>query len=150
MKVVINSCFGGFSISATAVKELAKRKGKECYFFTQEIGTNKYTPVTVEEAEKAFMFFAYSVPNPEDFRMHERDEDGLFKSANERAEKISLRDSGMGRDDKNLISVVEILGEKANGRHAKLKVVEIPDGIKWEIDEYDGIEHIAEVHRTWS
>jgi len=33
---------------------------------------------------------------------------------------------------------------------ADLKIVEIPDGTNYEIDEYDGNEHVAEVHRTWS
>ena len=33
---------------------------------------------------------------------------------------------------------------------AELAIVEIPDGIEWEIDDYDGIETIAETHRTWS
>lgn len=54
------------------------------------------------------------------------------------------------RDDVDLVQVVEELGERANDRWAKLKVVEIPDNIEWTIEEYDGIERIAEVHRTWS
>jgi len=28
--------------------------------------------------------------------------------------------------------------------------VEIPDDVKWHIHEYDGLEHVAEDHRTWS
>lgn len=31
-----------------------------------------------------------------------------------------------------------------------LKIVEVPDGIKWQIEEYDGWEHVAEAHQTWS
>ena len=34
--------------------------------------------------------------------------------------------------------------------YAQLKIVEIPDDVKWIVEEYDGIELIAEVHRTWS
>jgi hypothetical protein len=53
------------------------------------------------------------------------------------------------RTDPRVIQVVEHLGEESWGEHAKLRVVEIPDGISWEIDEYDGIESILEVHRSW-
>ena len=36
-----------------------------------------------------------------------------------------------------------------SGRSAELKVVEIPDGVSWHVSSYDGLEHIAEDHRTW-
>ncbi len=54
-----------------------------------------------------------------------------------------------GRADPDVVAVVEELGRDADGRFAELKVVEIPDGVRWFISEYDGIEHIAETHRTW-
>jgi len=54
------------------------------------------------------------------------------------------------RNDAILVNIVEELGEDSWGACAELKVVEIPDGIEWEIDEYDGIEWIAEAHRKWS
>jgi hypothetical protein len=49
----------------------------------------------------------------------------------------------------DVVAIVESMGEKANGRHAQLKVVEIPDDIEYTIEEYDGIEWVAENHRTW-
>lgn len=54
------------------------------------------------------------------------------------------------RDDEALVEVVEELGDKANSRYSELKVVEVPDEVDWTIQEYDGAEWIAEVHRTWS
>lgn len=54
------------------------------------------------------------------------------------------------RDDPILVKIVEKMGVKAGGAHTSLKVVEIPDGVDWEIDEYDGLEWVAEKHRTWS
>jgi len=54
------------------------------------------------------------------------------------------------RDDPHLIQVVEELGRAASGDFAELKIVEIPDDVQWEINEYDGSEWVAEVHRTWS
>ena len=53
------------------------------------------------------------------------------------------------RTDAKLVECVETLGEEANGRYAELKVVEIPDDVEWEIDYYDGVETIHEVHRSW-
>lgn len=54
------------------------------------------------------------------------------------------------RTDVNLIKVVETLGEKANGRFANLKVVELPDGAFYELNEYDGYEYVqwseTEIH----
>ena len=54
------------------------------------------------------------------------------------------------RSNPKLISAIEKIGvKKASGSLAKIEVVEIPDGILWEIEEYDGMEHVAECHRTW-
>lgn len=53
------------------------------------------------------------------------------------------------RDDPVLVQVVEELGTKADGWASHLKVVEIPDDVEYTIEDYDGVEHIAEVHRTW-
>ena len=53
------------------------------------------------------------------------------------------------RDDPELVRVVEALGTEASGECAELKVIQIPDGVDWEINEYDGNEHVAEKHRTW-
>jgi hypothetical protein len=54
------------------------------------------------------------------------------------------------RDDTLLVECVETLGAKARGVYANLIVVEIPDGVNYEIDEYDGQESIHEVHRSWT
>lgn len=91
MKIVINKCFGGFSLSKEACEEL---------------GIASY----------------YDVKDKEGFRA-----------------------------DPKLIAVVEKLGsERVSGGCAELAIIEIPDGVKWQIEEYKGLEHIAEQHRTWS
>ena len=53
------------------------------------------------------------------------------------------------RDNPLLVMAVEYLGEAANGPHAKLKVVDVPDGVAWTIQNYDGVEWVAENHCTW-
>jgi len=54
------------------------------------------------------------------------------------------------RDDPSLVQVVEEMGKDSHSGYSVLKIVEIPDDVKWEIDDYDGREHIAEKHRKWS
>ncbi len=53
------------------------------------------------------------------------------------------------RTDARLIALVEEMGEAASGKFAKLSVVDIPNDVAWEIEEYDGQEWVSEVHRTW-
>jgi hypothetical protein len=65
-------------------------------------------------------------------------------------ENQMIWEGDINRDDPILVQVVEELKDRANGQHANLKVVEIPDDIEWYVEEYDGAEHVAEVHRTWS
>jgi hypothetical protein len=40
--------------------------------------------------------------------------------------------------------------DDADGIYSELKVVDVPDDANWYIEEYDGMEHVAERHRTWS
>lgn len=53
------------------------------------------------------------------------------------------------REDTNLVAVVKELGERANGKRASLRIVNIPDDVKWTIEEYDGKEWVEEVARRW-
>lgn len=49
-----------------------------------------------------------------------------------------------------LIQAIEELGEdKSSGMFGEIRVIEIPDDIEFEIDDYDGIESIHEKHRSW-
>ena len=50
------------------------------------------------------------------------------------------------RTDKNLITVVETLGDNANSKFAELVVVKIPNkSTDWDLEEYDGLEDIIYV-----
>jgi hypothetical protein len=59
-------------------------------------------------------------------------------------------DYDIPRDCPTLVYVVKHLGPEAGTSYSTLKVVEIPADIEWNIHEYDGLEWIAEAHRTWS
>ena len=70
----------------------------------------------------------------------------MYKQLSNKSEVYSFE---LDRTDPILIQVVEALGAEADGRFAKLRIIEIPDDIEWEITEYDGIESVEEVHRKW-
>lgn len=131
MKVVINTCFGGFGLSHAAMMRYGEIKGTPLYAFT---GYRELKPLrTGEDA-----FSAHYSTSPT------LDEHGQIPTEN------YVSNYRIERTDPALIQVVEELGKAANGQSASLKVVEIPEGVDYEIDEYDGREHIAEKHRTWA
>lgn len=153
MKIAINKCYGGFSLSPAAVKEMARLKGRECYFYSHDLKTRKMTPISLEEAEKGYMFFAYDVPNIDEvapaLENWGKQSEKARREHNELVRSHSLDSRPDDRADPDLIKVIESLGDKANGQCAKLEVVEIPDGTDYEVEEYDGREWIAEKHATW-
>lgn len=137
MEVVINKCFGGFSLSLDAIKRFAEIKGLTLYPEKDKHGFHTYWTVPKAERVKELKggFMAHSEEARKEYnRMYGE-------------QTIYARD--IARDDPALVQAVRELGEKANGEYAKLAIVKIPDGIGWEIEEYDGREHIAEAHRTW-
>lgn len=49
----------------------------------------------------------------------------------------------INRTDERLIKLIEDYGsEQVSGRYAILQIWEVPQGAKWRIEEYDGIETI--------
>lgn len=155
MKIVINKSYGGFSLSPAAVKRMAELQGKPCYFFVRTSGNlDNLSPCSEQVAAKSLIWSSYTVPNPEEVA---GSNDNFYamsyeerKASNHRWADITLTSRPENRADPLLIQVVEELAEKADGSGASLSVAEIPDGTKWEIDEYDGLEHVAEKHRTWN
>ena len=137
MKVVINSCFGGFGLSNKGIKRYLELQGKECWFYKQtkhvyNDGKNEYI-LSDENDDSLFVTFNTKY---------------LGEVTNELDDDFYYGD--ISRTDENLIKVVEELGSEANSKFSDLKIVEIPDDVEWEIDDYDGIETIHEIHRSWS
>lgn len=154
MKVVINACYGGFNLSMKAVKRVAELMGKECYFFNVDFKDLKsiHTPISIND-ERNLLWSAYTIPNPDEY-LKSKDWNDMTQEEkdahNKRHEDVEISNRDYERHDPTLIQVVEELGEEASGDCAKLKIVEIPDGVNYEIAEYDGFEHVAEKHRSWS
>ena len=152
MKVVINKCFGGFGLSREAIKRMAELNGRECYFFMYDFKTKTYFIAPPREGRDLF-WMAFDIPNPNEVLIKEDDWLNMTlderKASNELANKHALETRPDNRHDPLLIKVVEELGVMANGACAELVVVEIPDGVEYEIDEYDGLESVHEKHRSW-
>jgi hypothetical protein len=58
-------------------------------------------------------------------------------------------DREINRDDPILVGLVREMGLKVNNDFSDLKVVKIPGNVEWTIEEYDGLEWVAEKHRIW-
>lgn len=114
MKIVINKCYGGFSLSNKAMKTLLALKSIEFTSRKGLCGREFYHT----DGRRIFL-------------------NEMFES------EIALR------TDPDLIQVVTTLGEKSWGNYAKLALIEVPDGIEITVEEYDGNEWVAEVHRKW-
>jgi hypothetical protein len=140
-KIVINRCYGGFGLSHEAV--LA---------YLDKCGTPLWTEAT-EKFSTLIPFNYYLVP-PEQ-RIEGSPDNWHEMTLAERAahnaaySETVFTDRDVARDDPYLVAVVEELGDAASGRHANLKVVDVPDDVNWYIEDYDGLEWVAERHRTW-
>lgn len=119
MKIVVNKCFGGFGLSVKAVSYLEENHNVKVYKSWDELKKNK------QEGQ------LWAVQDESSSMDH------VYTNADE------------FRTDERIIEVVEKLGDYANGMCAGLEVLEIPDDIEYEIDDYDGIETIRESHRSW-
>ena len=156
MEVVINSCYGGFGLSHRGLKAYCERKGIPCNFFRRDGLRGPYTRIADEEAfadESLFSVSAFrcetpdEIPSQEEFQSMSLEE---RRASNAHYAQIAAPHcSDIPRDDPDLIAVVREMGDAANGRCASLEIVDVPDGVAWEISEYDGNEHVAEQHRTW-
>lgn len=137
-KIVINNCYGGFSLSEKAVLRYAELKGIKIYVVQDKYGFPTFLTVPPDQV----------TPKLENWHAATDKEKQESNDAYNR-EHFSGRD--FKRDDPLLVQVVaELGGKEAGGIYAELAVVEIPEGVEWEIEEYDGNEWVAEKHRKWS
>lgn len=143
-KLVINKCHGGFGLSEAAVRAYAVRKGLTLY-----PEPNSFDPTGTVMQPTWWIVPPEQRPPPQEGRWHEMSMEER-KASNDAHDKARLYDADIRRDDPDLVAVVEELGEASDTKFSALAVVEIPADVKWVVEEYDGLEWIAEEHRTWS
>jgi hypothetical protein len=152
MKVVINACYGGFNLSPKALLRMYELGCRDIachvdeYWPPEERAENdeKYPTMGYAHALKEWREYLAAPANRQQARVFlttfSPDEQYVLEYASS---------SDLPRNDPILVQVMEELGDAASGACASLRVVEIPDGVEYEICEYDGNEHIAEKHSTW-
>lgn len=132
MEIVVNKRYGRFGLSRKAIRMYLEAQGKDAFFYR---GITGYKEIDDE--------------SPDSFFCHTVTKDLGDVATQEEISAHYFSDSDIPRDDAHLVRVVKSLGDEANGRCARLQVVEIPDGVSWMIDGYDGMESIHEQHRAW-
>lgn len=143
MNIVINNCHGGYSLSIEAVLWLFEHGYDEEGFKTpvdEYFGYNDNFESNFSKHNKLLKWKEYLINKKEYISVTPFTPD----------EKFVLNQRPNDRSHSLLVECVKVLGERANGRCAELKIVEIPDDVEWEIEEYDGLEWVSESHRTWT
>lgn len=141
MKVVINQCYGGFSLSPEALLWLYENGCKDIAIEVSEYyGLNKW-PEKENQVKEDIMKFEKYLANP--------GTSSSFIHVFTSDRKYVLIGRKIERTNPLLVKCVEINGDRSFGSCAKLEVVEIPDGVEFEIMDYDGMETIHEIHRSW-
>ena len=139
MKIAVNRCYGGFGLSPKAIEYYLSLKGLPCFFYKQTKykhngGVNEFIKVSTDEASGWDTVYTKDL--------------GDTISEYNKEHYFYFRD--IERNDPLLIQTIEHIGNKeSSGPCAAVDIVDIPDGIQWEIDEYDGMESVHEAHRSW-
>ena len=147
MKIVINKCFGGFGLSDKAYEKLIEWGVPVKKYAEQEKDpeTGRYRPQPLNDGE---VIFDRELTPVGECKLNDIYHEYKGKSRTSTRYWDTWIDGA--RTHPLIIRLVEELGDEANGFAASLKVIEVPDGVEWEISEYDGNEHVAEKHRTWT
>lgn len=132
MKLAINRKFGGFSVSVKGMLEIAKRKGLKVYPYVDDPDHSIMSNHYVKGTNALVVYYLLK-------DVGDKFEGNIYKD--ELYWKFYPSDY-KNRTDPDLIATIENLGEEANGTFGELKVVEIPDGFDYEINDYDGLESV--------
>ena len=132
--VITNSKYQPYGLSIDAVLAYAKRKGIVLYPAREErFGDVEYWKMPRDQ-QKPYPVWKDQVSFDADLDVY----------YNQMFDPLEIQ-----RNDPDLVSVVETLGDKS-GDNCTLKIVEVPDGIDWII--VHGTKHrecVAERHRRW-
>lgn len=134
MKIVVNRQFGGASLSPLGVKH-AVMNGVPLNHWNHDPNVEPKHTTGYKDLGDGWIQFG----------------DGLFNDIVKDGQQFTSHlDSEIAlRSHPGLIKTIEELGDKAFSRFSQLEIVDVPNDVDVQIEEYDGSEWIAEKHRTW-
>lgn len=123
IECVLNKSYGGFELSALALKKYFQKKNMIVYAYQK----NDYSKTIdiLDKQKYSYITLSYLTPNQLQNRKSFNTYDFIYEDS-------------LDRTDKDLIQVVRQLGQKANTRFSDLRIV----GIQLNIHNYDGFETI--------
>lgn len=132
MKIVINSCYGGFSLSPKGEQRYLELKGQKSYFYKQTKynyadNTLEFTRVDNIDDVPDLFFYCTTYDQGKVILGYPKD-------------VFHCRD--LERSDPFLVQTVEELGTESFGKCAKLEIIDVASGRWFKIDEYDGYEDV--------
>lgn len=149
-KIVINSKAGGFGLSTEAMYfygNLKKLNFSAYISDPDEYGSYVLYKKEIHKKTDGFNIILFCVIEENEEFPEKIKEAFVRKNLFSDNDYLNIKTF---RTDCLLIETVETLQELSFGDHARLKVIEIPDDVEWEINEYNGAEVIREVSRVWS
>lgn len=138
MKIAINKQFGGFRLSHKAMMRMFELKGIKVYPYFSEM--LKFNKVPDDYKSKLFDPGIFYLKNDLGQSIKKDLVDWEIVIVDEDIFGDDYYETRKNRLDKHLIQAVEELGEEANLATSDIKIVEIPDGYKFSIRDYDGLE----------
>ena len=132
-EVLYNNCYGGFGFSALAIKK---------YLEIVKPELKVYAYKDIHEYDKTVYVRENDIQNNPDIILTTKDLGDEYISKDYTCpEQIYLESYCDNiRTDKNLISIVKELGNKANTSYSKLAIAQVKG--KYRICEYDGAEWV--------
>lgn len=132
MKIIINTVNSGISISVEALYELILMN-------SDLVIKEKRLPPETDYSKKYEQYFN-----------EKYNEDTFLEILFDEVYEYYLDGADEIRTHPDLISVIEKLGPRADGKYSDLKIIDIPDGISYYIfsDDVSG-ESVHEEHRIW-
>ena len=153
MKIAIQSGEGIFDLSPIAIQMYCRMKRMDVYFYRlagSKTGSDVFERVYDETP--TFLKYEAFLCLKKDFGSRFEDAFNSHEFSPEKYYSYVFETMYIPRTDEDLIAVIENLKGESSGDGANLKVVEIPEGVDWEIvqDFESGSEMIVEKYRHWS